>query len=81
MAVILDMFEPRSFCLDTHVDVFGHQTNKRVGMIGVQPQCNVNDPIIVGLIFIGVEKGDRGIFSDELIRKNCQCPQSTLIKI
>ena len=71
----------QTLCLDTHIDVFGHQTNKRTGVIGVQPQCNINDPVIVGLIFIGVEKRDRGVFSELIDREKWPAFPAALIKI
>ena len=50
------MIEPRPLGLDTHIDVFGHQTNHRLGVLCLEPERNIDDAVIVGLILGGIKK-------------------------
>ena len=54
VTIILHMLEAGSLRLDSHVDVFGNQTNKRTRRICAEPQRDIDNTIVIGLIFIDV---------------------------
>ena len=81
MTIILDVFEARTLGLNAHIDVFGDQANKCTRVICAEAECHINNAVVIGVIFIGVEEGHLRIVGDQLIRKDNQGTEPILIKI
>ena len=81
MTIILNVLEPRALGLDAHVDVFGDQADKRTRVICAEAQRDIDNAVVIGMIFVGVQERDFSIVGDQLIRKNCQGPKPVLIEI
>ena len=81
MAIVLHVLQARAFGLDPHIDIFRHETDECARIVRTQSQRNVDNPIVVGLILVGIEKRHLGIFGYQLIGKNCQRAESVFIKV
>jgi len=81
VTIILDVLEPRALGLDAHVDVFGDEANKRARVVGTEAQRHIDNAVVIGVIFIGVEERHLRIVSNQLIRKDGQGTEPILIEI
>ena len=81
MKIILDVFEARALGLDAHIDVFSDQANKRTRVICAKAERHIDNTVVIGMIFVGVEEGHLRIVGDQLIRKDGKGAKPILIEI
>ena len=70
--IVFHVHQTRTLGLDAHVDIFGYQADKFLGILCLQTQGNIDNSIVVGLVLGAVQIGHVGILYQHLVGKDCQ---------